>query len=153
MKSLPAEVNDLRLILFDGVCNLCNASIDFVVKTDKKRQFRIASLQSELGQFILETLDLPADDFDSFVLVDGGKVYQKSTAAIRVMSSFGGLWSLMSVFLLVPGFLRNAVYGWVARNRYRWFGKKETCRLPTPEERALFYETLDDAGITAPVSP
>ena len=126
------------IIYFDGVCNLCNASVDFVIKRDKNKKFRFASLQSEAGQKILVENNFNQSDYDSFILEHKGKVYIKSTAALQVAINLGFPLNLMGIFLLIPSFIRNWVYEQIAKNRYKWFGKKETCRLPSAEERALF---------------
>ena len=126
------------IIYFDGVCNLCNASVDFVIKKDKNKKFRYASLQSEAGQKILAENNFSKADYDSFILEHKGKVYIKSTAALQVAINLGFPLNLMGIFLLIPSFIRNWVYELIAKNRYQWFGKKETCRLPSAEERALF---------------
>ena len=133
-----------QIVFFDGVCNLCNASVDFLVQRDVRRRYRYASLQSEIGQFVLRSLNKSASDFDSFVFVVNDTVHIKSGAAIRVVGGLGHFWTLMKLLLVVPPFLRNPVYSFIAKNRYRWFGKKETCRLPTPEERGLFLEKLEE---------
>lgn len=124
------------VILFDGVCNLCNAWVDFVVRHDEEGRFRFAPLQSDVARDLLK--GAPADLPDSIVLVEGHSVWTRSTAALRVARALGLPWSLAWAFIVVPPALRDAVYDWVARNRYRWFGKRETCRVPTPEERARF---------------
>lgn len=126
------------LILFDGVCNLCNSSVQFVIRNDKKQQFFFASLQGKTGQSILNTFHLPSDGFNSFVLLLGDKVYRESTAALQVLKMLGGFWSLFYVFIIVPAFIRDGVYRFISRNRYRWFGKKNACMIPTPELRARF---------------
>lgn len=126
------------IILFDGVCNLCDNTVQFILKRDKKGYFRFASLQSEQGQELLQKHNLPTAGFDSFVLVENDKVYQKSKGALRVCRRLGGGWPLLYGFIIIPAFIRNFVYSWVARNRYRWFGKKETCMLPKPEWRERF---------------
>lgn len=135
---MNSEFHPLRIVFFDGVCNLCNGTVDFLVRHDHRRELRYASLQSEIGQRMLAAYGLPTAEFGSFIYLDRGRPHLRSSGAIRVAMRLGGLWTLMGVFLIVPPFIRNAVYDWVARNRYRWFGKRETCRLPTPEERALF---------------
>lgn len=127
-----------RILLFDGVCNLCNASVDFVIRHDGKQRFRFASLQSEFGQKVLKEHELDQSDIDSVVYLENGNVHLKSSAALRIFLRLGGLWPLMGVFIIVPPFLRNVVYDLIAKNRYRWFGRKETCRVPTQEERARF---------------
>ncbi len=126
------------IILFDGVCNLCNTAVQFVLKRDKKNIFRFASLQSDYGQEILRRLDMPSESFNTFILIEKDKVYFKSTAALLVSKRFGGLWSLLYVGIIVPPFIRNAVYDFIARNRYRWFGQKEVCMIPTPELKSRF---------------
>lgn len=126
------------VLLFDGVCNLCNASVNFVIDRDPQAYFRFAALQSEAGRALLEGQHLHGDYLDSIVLVEHGRVYTNSTAALRVARHLSGAWPLLAVFLVVPRPVRDLVYGWVARNRYRWFGRRDTCRLPTPELRVRF---------------
>jgi predicted DCC family thiol-disulfide oxidoreductase YuxK len=125
------------VILFDGVCNFCNASINFVMDHDATRRFRFASLQSEYGQRVLREHQRPTNDFDTILLLRDGKVFQKSTAALEIARYLRG-WSWLYVFRFVPTPLRDAVYGFVARHRYRLFGRTDACRIPTAEERALF---------------
>lgn len=127
-----------RIVLFDGVCNFCNASINFVIDHDPQGRFRFASLQSATGQQLLAAHQEPTRDFDSVILLKGGKVYRKSDAALEIALDLGGFWVLLYGFKVVPRVLRNAVYDLVARNRYRWFGRLDACRLPTPELRARF---------------
>lgn len=129
---------DHPVILFDGVCNFCNGLMNFVLKQDKTGIFRFAPLQSEAGQKFLKQYDLPVQDFDSFVLIDNGKVYKKSSASLKVMSRLPWYWKPSQVLWIFPAFIRNAVYDLVARNRYKWFGKKEQCMVPTPELRNRF---------------
>lgn len=128
----------LSIILFDGVCNFCNAGIHFIIRHDRHRVFRFAALQSEAGQKLLRQFRLPQNAFDSFVLIENGKVYQKSSAGIKVCGGLPWYWQWTQLFWLVPPFLRNAVYDRVARNRYRWFGKKDACAVPPPEVRSRF---------------
>ena len=115
------------LILYDGVCNLCNYSVRFVVKNDKKRVFKMASLQSELGQQFLAKHHLDEKSFSSFILVDNEKVYFKSTAALKVVKKLNGLVKLFYIFIIIPPFIRNFIYDIVARNRYKWFGRSDVC--------------------------
>lgn len=136
MVNLQALKNPV--IFFDGVCNLCTGSVQFVIKHDPQHYFRFASLQSELGQQFLQQNGLSADTFDSFIVWENGKYYTESTAALRVARKLNGLWPGLYVFILLPAFIRNSVYRLVARNRYRWFGKQETCWIPTPELNSLF---------------
>ena len=126
------------IILFDGVCNLCNKSVQTVLKNDSKGIFKFASLQSEAGQKILQEYNLPTDNFGSFILVQNEKVYQKSTAALLVAKQLSGPIKLFYGFIIVPAFFRNFVYSIIAKNRYKWFGKSETCMIPTPALKARF---------------
>lgn len=131
--------NDKKIILFDGVCNLCNNSVQFIIKRDKKDLFRYAALQSEVGQQLVQERGIDTSKVDSIVLIDPGVAYfTKSDAALEIAKSFGGLWGLLSLFSWVPTSIRNALYDLVARNRYKWFGKKEACMVPTPELKAKF---------------
>lgn len=126
------------IVLFDGLCNFCNAGINFIIKQDKKKIFRFAALQSEAGQKLLEEYNLPKEGFDSVVLIDGGKVYKKSSAGLRVYAMLPWYWRWSQAFWIAPRFIRDGVYDFIARNRYKWFGKKEECMLPTPEVRNRF---------------
>ena len=128
------------LILFDGVCNFCNASVNFIIRQDKKNVFQFAALQSNAGQQVAEKYHLPKKDFDSFVLIDNGKIYTKSTAGGRVYGKLPWMWKWTQIFWIVPKFVRNAVYDYVARNRYKWFGKKDQCMIPTPDVRSRFLD-------------
>jgi predicted DCC family thiol-disulfide oxidoreductase YuxK len=126
------------LILFDGVCNFCNGAVNFVIKHDKKKQFRFAPLQSEAGQRALAQHQLSQEEFRSFVLIENGHVYQKSTATLRVLKYFPWYWQELQIFRIIPAFLRDAIYDFIARNRYKWFGRKESCMIPTDEVRNRF---------------
>jgi len=128
------------VILFDGVCNFCNSSVQFVIKRDPKQQFRFASLQSEFGQQVLAQHQLPQNDFNSFILLQEGNIYTKSTAALKVAKQLSGLWPMLYGFIIIPPFIRNAVYSFIAQNRYRWFGKRAACMLPSPHQRQLFLD-------------
>ena len=126
------------VILFDGVCNLCNRSVQYVIRHDKEGLFRFASLQSDAGQQLLQKYQLPQTSFNSFVLIEEGKAYTRSTAALRVARKLRGLTKLLYGFIIVPLFIRDGVYNLISRNRYKWFGKKETCMVPTPELKNRF---------------
>ncbi|MCH7322225.1 thiol-disulfide oxidoreductase DCC family protein [Solibacillus sp. MA9] len=126
-----------RIILFDGECNFCDASVQFILTRDTKAVFQFASLQSEIGQGLLKKFQVPVD-IDSLVLLEGERYYLKSTAALRIAGQLDGLWKLMFGVILVPRPLRDAIYSYFAKNRYRWFGKKEACMLPTVEQRSRF---------------
>ena len=121
------------IILFDGVCNFCDASINFIIKQDKKNVFRFAALQSESGQQLLRQFNLPTNTFGSFVLVDNGSIYLKSTAGLRVYNKLPWYWKWTQLGWIAPKFLRDAVYDFIAKNRYKWFGKKDACMIPSPD--------------------
>lgn len=125
-----------QVVYFDGVCNLCNAFVDWLMRRDHKRKLYFSSLQSETARTRLPVG--MADSLSSVVFESGGKVYRRSEAALRVMAALGGVHSLWLGFLIVPGFIRDPIYGFIARNRYRWFGQRDTCRLPSPEEKSRF---------------
>ena len=133
-------MNDLShpVILFDGVCNLCNASVQYVIKHDKKKLFRFVSLQSSFGESVLKQYDLPVNTFNSFILLSDNKIYTRSTAALLVAKKLSGLIKLFYGFIIIPKFIRDFVYDVIAKNRYKWFGKKEACWVPTPELKSLF---------------
>lgn len=128
------------IILFDGVCNLCNGAVDFILDRDPEGHFAFASLQSEAGREILSRYGLSTEDFDSVVLVKGRKVYKKSRAALEIASKMKGAWPLLQVFKIVPSFVGDGIYNFIAVNRYRFFGKREACRFPTPDIRSRFLE-------------
>jgi predicted DCC family thiol-disulfide oxidoreductase YuxK len=132
-------VNDKPVILFDGVCNLCSSSVQFILKRDKEKKFLFASLQSDYGQKILQQFKLPVDNFNSFILYQDGKIFIKSTGVLKMFSQLKG-WKWMKVFWIVPKFIRDAVYSLIANNRYKWFGKKNECWLPTPDLKARFLD-------------
>ena len=129
-----------KIVLFDGVCNLCNSSVQFIIKRDKKKQFRFASLQGNYGQAFLKKYNLPADNFNSFILLEDDKIYTRSTGALRMLKHLGSGWRLFYGLIILPKFIRDGVYNWVARNRYKWFGKKDECMIPTPDLKARFLD-------------
>ena len=126
------------ILLFDGVCNLCNGAVQFVIKHGSKNNLRFAALQSKIGAQILDHFDLPQEDIFSVILVENEKVYLRSSAALRMYKNMGGIWSLMYFFIIVPRPIRDAVYNFIAKNRYKWFGEKESCMIPTPELKSRF---------------
>lgn len=134
---MNAEFN-FPVLLFDGVCNLCDASVQWVLKRDRKAQFRFAALQSGIGRQLLAEHGMNPDAFDSVVLIDGDRVFTRSDAALEILRRLGGFWACWSVFQWIPRPLRDAVYNWVARNRYRWFGREDACHLPRPEWKSRF---------------
>lgn len=130
---------DKLIILFDGVCNLCNGAIQFVIKRDKHDRFRFAALQSDVGQQMIHERHIDTEKTDSIILIDPGiAYYTESEAALHIAQEFGGLWKLTGLFHWMPASLRDPIYRWVARNRYKWFGKREECMVPTPELKAKF---------------
>lgn len=134
----PITNHESPILLFDGVCNLCNASVQWVIRHDPKGIFKFASLQSETGQILLRQFNLPTDALNTVVLVEDGKAYTRSDVPLRILKKLGGIWALLHLYIYVPKFVRDAVYDFIARNRYRWFGKQESCMLPTPELKARF---------------
>ncbi|MBP9191819.1 MAG: thiol-disulfide oxidoreductase DCC family protein [Ignavibacteria bacterium] len=127
-----------KIILFDGVCNLCNSSVNFIIDHDKNNVFKFASLQSDAGQEILKKQNLNTKDFDSIIFYDNGSIYTQSSAVLRIVKYFPGLWKYLYAFIIVPPFMRNFLYNIIAVNRYKWFGKKDSCRIPTPELKSKF---------------
>ena len=132
--------NSNYVILFDGVCNFCNSSINFIIDNDKFNVFKFASLQSEYGQKILNKFNLPVDSFSTLILTDEITYYTRSGAALRIAKHLKFPHNLYYIFIVVPPFIRNFFYDIIARNRYKWFGKKEACRIPSPDERDKFIE-------------
>lgn len=130
------------LVLFDGVCNFCNDRINFIIKHDRKNYFRFAPLQSETGKKVLRENGRDDQDPDTFILVENGKIYDRTTAALRIAKKLNGLWPLLYAFIIVPPFIRDVAYRIIAKNRYRWWGKKESCMIPTPEVRRKFVDGM-----------
>ena len=128
------------IILFDGVCNLCDRSVQFIIKRDHKKLFRFASLQGKTGQEVLRKYQLPADQFHSFVLLEGDRIYTRSTGALRIFRKLGTGLKLLYGFMIVPRFIRDGIYNLIARNRYKWYGKKEECMIPTPDIKERFLD-------------
>lgn len=130
------DLDATSVLFFDGVCNLCNRTVDFLIRHDKKRVLRYAPLQ---GTSARELLDANAiQSLPSVVLLDKSGTYQRSTAVLRAVAKLGGPWRLARLLLIIPVTVRDTIYDWIAKNRYKWFGKRESCRLPSPEERAMF---------------
>ncbi len=128
------------VVLFDGYCNLCTHSVQFIIRRDRKKIFRFASLQSATGRTLLQTFNVPQTKAGSVVLIAGTKAFTESTAALHIARRLSGLWPLLFVFMIVPPFIRDAVYRFVAKNRYRWFGKRSSCWLPDDGLRARFLD-------------
>lgn len=137
---MPTLPKNKKIVLFDGVCNLCNNSVVFIIQHDQKDVFRFASLQSEIGKKLTAERGIDPSEVDSIVLIDPGNAYfVKSSAALEIARELSG-YSWMRIFLHLPAWLRDFIYNLIAKNRYRWFGKKEQCMLPTPELKAKFLE-------------
>ena len=132
------EIGNKHLLLFDGVCNLCNGAVNFMIERDKQQRFVFASLQSEIGQQIAKQYQLPENDFESMVLLKNEKIHIKSNAALEIARDLSGGWSLLYVFKIIPKFLRDWVYQVISTNRYKWFGRKDQCRIPTPDIKNRF---------------
>ena len=132
-------VDNKPVILFDGVCNLCSGSVQFILKRDKEKKFLFTSLQSNHGQDLLKRSSLPMDTFNSFILFEDGKIITRSTAALKIFSQLKG-WKWVKIFWIVPKFIRDAFYNLIAKNRYKWFGKRNECWLPTPDLKARFLD-------------
>ncbi|MCP4976196.1 MAG: thiol-disulfide oxidoreductase DCC family protein [Maribacter sp.] len=134
-------VLEKKIVLFDGVCNLCNGTVRFTIKRDKKDEFRFATLQGDMGRQLIQERSIDTSLVDSIILIEPGiAYYAKSTAALKIIHSFGGFWKICNVLNLIPRQLRDIVYDWVAKNRYSWYGKKDQCMLPTPEIKTKFLE-------------
>lgn len=139
------------IIVFDGVCNFCNWWVDFILKRDSKGKFLFTANQEPAGKLILETNNIESfGDPQSVYLYHKGKLYHYSTAAIKVASMLKFPWNIAGVLLIFPRFMRDWIYKWVAKNRYKWFGKAEACRLPQPGEAERFLRTEDDLASAAP---
>ena len=128
------------IVFFDGVCNLCNKSVQFIIKRDKKKKFLFASLQGKHGQELLKKNDLPNDALNSFLLLEGERLYTHSTGALRVLKHLGGGWKILYGFIFLPKLLRDPIYNIIARNRYKWFGKKDQCMIPEPGLKERFLD-------------
>lgn len=131
-------MNNQPVILFDGVCNFCNSAINFTLKRNTKADILFAPLQSEEGQRLLKQYNLPADDMESFVFIENGRAYNRSTAGLRVCRHLRGLWPLCYGLIIVPKIIRDTIYNWIAKNRYKWFGVRQECMIPTPEVKTRF---------------
>ncbi|MFE6075416.1 thiol-disulfide oxidoreductase DCC family protein [Paenibacillus sp. NPDC057886] len=126
------------IVLVDGVCHFCQGLTQWIIKRDPEGKFHFASLQSDVAKKLLEKGNQSTDSMDTFVLIEDGKYYTRSTAALRLAKGLKFPYPLLYVLIIVPKFIRNAIYNTVARNRYRWFGKDEACMLPTPEIKDRF---------------
>ena len=139
---LPAEIaqklNGKNVIVFDGVCVLCNAWVKFTLRFDKHDRFHFVVAQTDLGEEIYQNLNLKSEDYDTFIVVSGGRIHTKLDGVFALFSTIGFPWKILSVGRFLPGFLKNAMYDLVAKNRYSLFGKQDVCMIPTPDIRARF---------------
>ena len=135
--NIPADKN---IVLFDGICNLCNASVRFIIKRDRKNNFYFASLQGAAGQELLRKFNVETDQFNSFVLIEKNKIFTRSEAVLRVLKILGRGWKFLYAFIILPKFIRDGIYNLIAKNRYKWFGKKQECPMPLPEWKAKFLD-------------
>lgn len=132
-------MNKEHIILFDGVCNMCNSSVNFVIDRDKSKIFKFAALQSFAGEKLISMYQMPQiKEYDSVILLKRGKVYKKSSAALEILRDLNGIWPLLYVLKLIPPFVRDMLYDLIAKNRYRLFGLKDTCRIPDPGIKERF---------------
>ena len=132
--------NDKSIILFDGVCNLCNSSVNFIIKHDKKKHFLFASLQSDAAKEILLQFPTKKLTLDSILLIEGKDIYEKSSAALKISKHLSNGFHLLNYFIIIPLFIRDLVYNLISKNRYKWFGRKDKCMIPTEEVKSRFLE-------------
>lgn len=138
MQNLP---KNKKIILFDGVCNLCNSAVQFIIERDKKDVFRFVALQSNLGKEICNYIGIDQKATDSIILYEPGTAYYlKSDAALKIAAEFNSLYIFLSIFKIFPKGIRDSIYDYIAKNRYKWYGKKEFCMIPSPELKAKFLE-------------
>ncbi len=130
-----------KLILFDGVCNLCNSAIQYIIKKDKNNIYVFAALQSTVGEKFIQERNINTQDIDSIILVDPDVAYYiKSSAALHIAYEFGKSWKFLKIFEFIPSKIRDLIYDFVAKNRYKWYGKKDACMIPTPELKSKFID-------------
>ena len=131
-------MQDHPLVLFDGVCNFCNGMVNFIIRQDKMKVFRFAALQSVMGQRLMNEFDLKTPGNDSFILIENNKVFQRSTAALKLYNKLPWYWKWTQIGWIIPRFIRDGMYDLIARNRYRWFGKREECMIPGNDVKERF---------------
>ncbi|MNY20224.1 hypothetical protein D3C86_1536940 [compost metagenome] len=132
------EDRDQALVFFDGVCNLCNHTVQFMIKRDRKDYFRFAALQSEIAHEKLPGFNFRSEDLKTIIVVEDGKIYLRSTAALRIARHLGGLWPALYGLIIIPAFIRDFIYQLISKNRYRIWGKTESCMVPSPELKSKF---------------
>ena len=133
-------IENKSIIMFDGVCNLCNNSVQFIIKNDKKKRFLFILLQSDAARDILLQFQLKNSEMDSIILIENGKIYQKSSAILKIAKHLNGMWKISYGFIIIPKFIRDLVYTTIAKNRYKWFGKRDVCMIPTKELQMRFLD-------------
>jgi len=133
------KLENKSIILFDGICNLCNNAVQFIIKRDKKHHFLFTSLQSDAAQDILLQFQLKNSDLNSIIFIEDEKIYQKSTAVLRISKQLNGLWKLNYAFIIIPKFIRDFIYDIIAKKRYGWFGKREHCMIPSAALKKYFF--------------
>ena len=133
-------MEEMPVILFDGVCNFCNYWVRFAIRRDKKKKLKFAALQGDTAKLLLPRYGISLNRLSSVIFIDAGKVYTQSSAAIRICRHLDGGWKLFYGLMIIPKFIRDAFYNIIARNRYKWFGKKEECMVPTPEQKERFLD-------------
>ena len=129
-----------KVILFDGVCNLCNDSVKFIIKNDKRDIFKFAPLQSEYGINVQNRHNININEINSIILINGEKIFTKSNAALRIAKDLGAPYFIFYIFIVIPVFIRNFIYDFIAKNRYKWFGKMESCMIPSNELKNKFFD-------------
>jgi predicted DCC family thiol-disulfide oxidoreductase YuxK len=137
---MDQELTGHTVLLFDGECNLCNHAVQFVIARDPKAYYRFAALQSVVGQHLLEQYQLPISQFDTIIMIQNNQVYTKSTAALRIVRKLYRLWPFLYIFIMIPKLIRDPLYDWIARNRIKWFGRRDSCMMPTLEIKMRFLE-------------
>jgi len=129
---------DKSIVIFDGFCNLCNGAVDLIIRYDPNHRFLFTANQHEAGKDLLKKFDKAPESVSTIYLVEGDQIYERSSAALRIAHKMSFPFPLFGIAWIVPDFIRDPIYNFIAKNRYRWMGKKETCRMPSPEERAKF---------------
>ncbi|HEX8516806.1 MAG TPA: DCC1-like thiol-disulfide oxidoreductase family protein [Bacteroidia bacterium] len=138
--NITEKYKDYNIVFFDGVCNFCNSTVDKIWVNNTKRDLYYSSLQSGFAKQFLKEHGIDATDLDTVIFYSGQKIYLRSSAILEITKHLGGAYKLLPGFKIIPSFLRDAFYKWFAKNRYKFFGKKETCRIPTAEEKQYFIE-------------
>ncbi len=133
---------DTYIILFDGICNLCNGFVQFVIKRDKKARFKFASLQSPVAEKLLKSYSVSTESMESVILIDENKrqIWTESSAVLNILKNLSGIYALLYVLIIIPKLLRDFLYRWIAKNRYKWFGRRKECMIPTPDIKKRFLE-------------